>query len=419
MPEYVAAPHMTQFQCIGTACEDTCCKAWNVPISEQDQARLAGALGPDAADMVDRIPNGRGGTVVVLRKLADRACTQLETDQLCGLHRRLGEAVLPEICASYPRFIGRIGTRLELTGRLSCPEVVRLGLLRDEGPLVDAPREPFGRVKVDLVHQKLPLDQERPYLAPFETVRDALVELCTGRGFPMASRLYFIAELADRLAAFYHHDATTHEPERLAHELAEIRRAEVQAELHARLAASPPIDGLALDAVMGLIAARLESAPAFTRLVTKVARSHAEAVGLVSTGDPLRQLAEIGPARLWQTHADRRAHLGAAQSERLERYLERYCRSYWLQDWYPLSPTVLEHLMQLLLRVALLRFLLLAHPDLGAASDVATSDRAAVEVIYATSRAYDHNQAVRAGLSDTLHRRGMLSVRHAAALLAL
>ena len=419
MPEYVAAPHMTRFQCIGGACEDTCCKAWNVPISEADQARLATALGEAGAlAMVSRIPNGRGGEVVVLRKAADRACTQLSEDHLCDLHRRLGEAVLPEICASYPRFVGRVGERLELTGRLSCPEVVRLSVLADEGAMIAAPQEPFGRVKVDLVHQKLPLAEERPYLAPFETVRDALVELCVTARFSVASRLYFIAELADRVAPFYHRESATHEPERLAHELAEIRRPDVQAELHARRGASSPMDGLALQAVMGLLAARLDSAPAFTRVVIAAARSHGDALGITGT-DPLQLLSEIGPERLWRSHMARRAALGAAQTERLEGYLARYCKSYWLQDWYPLSPTLLEHALQLVLRVALVRFLLIAHPGFGPRADAATSDRAAVEVIYATSRAYDHNQAVRAGLSETLGRRGMLSVAHAAALLKL
>jgi len=246
-----------------------------------------------------------------------------------------------------------------------------------------------------------------------------LVELSTVPAFSVASRLYFIAELADRVAPFYHREATTHEPERLAHELAEIRRTEVQAELHARRGASSPLDGLALRTVMGLMHARLEAAPAFARIVAKAARTHAEAAGVGVIADPLRQLTEIGPERLWRTHMERRARLGAAQTQRLERYLERYCRSYWLQDWYPLSPTLLEHLMQLLVRVALLRFLLIAHPELGPDGDAAVTDRAAVEVFYATSRAYDHNQAVREMLSSTLGKRGMLTVGHAAALLKL
>src|SRR5580704_4856096 len=120
MTEHVAAGYMTRFQCIGTACEDTCCKAWDVPISQADYGRLATA---GAVDLVTRIANGRGGSVVVLRKLADRACPALDAAGLCSVHARFGETALPDVCASYPRVIGQLGDRLELTGRMSCPEV--------------------------------------------------------------------------------------------------------------------------------------------------------------------------------------------------------------------------------------------------------------------------------------------------------
>ncbi len=407
---------MAQFRCIGTACEDTCCKAWDVPISSDDQVRLAGALGAGADDMVNRIPNGRGGTLVVLRKLAGGACTQLDDAQLCTLHARLGESVLPDVCASYPRVIGRVGERLELTGQLSCPEVVRRCLLGDEATLAESSPEPFGRQKVRL---QVSTDGAVPYLAPFVVVRDVLIELCIAPRFSMASRLYFIAELAERLSTHYHRDATTVDWERLGRDLIEIRRPEVQAELHARRGSSSPLDGLALHTVIGLIQSRRDAAPAFTRLVAKAARTHGEAAGVAGTAGPLQQLIEVGPERMWRIHMERRARLGPAQTQRLEQYLARYCRSYWLSDWYPLSPSLLEHALHLILRVALLRFLMLAHPDLGPDGDAALTDRTAVEVFYATSRAFDHNQSLREALSQMLANHGMVSVGHAAALLKL
>jgi hypothetical protein len=133
----------------------------------------------------------------------------------------------------------------------------------------------------------------------------------------------------------------------------------------------------------------------------------------------LKQLAQIGPERLWRSHMARRSGLGAAQTERLDHYLARYCRSYFLQDSYSQSPNLLEHLMLLVLRVTLVRFLLVAHPEIVVDGDAATTDAAAVEVIYAVTRAYDHNTSIRQGLSAMLASRGMLTVDHAAALLKL
>jgi lysine-N-methylase len=392
---HVAAGYMTRFQCAGTACEDSCCTAWDIPISKADYGRLAGVLGARADELVARIPNGRGGSMIALRKLPDRTCSALEPSGLCSVHARFGEAALPDVCSSYPRVIGQLGDRLELTGRISCPEVARLALLADDGALVPAPREPFGREHVRL---SIARDNAPPYFAAFETVRDAIAQLCVDDEFPFASRLYFVAELAARLAPFYHRDATVDEPDRLAGAIASLR--EARAELHAkRLASSSAMEGLALQSVIGMLNARADASPGFAALVRKVAT--------VYGASDVAGLTALGPERLWQTHVARRG----AHAAELDRYLARYSRNYWLQDWYPVSETLFEHVMHLALRVALVRFLIVGHPEFG--------DRAAVEVFYTTSRAYDHNPEVRAALSATLVKRRMLSVDHCAALLAL
>ena len=406
---------MTTFRCLGTDCEDNCCNAWEIQVTDGDMSALTKALGPEiASDLVHHVPDGRGGTVVVLRKLADGACTQLDDKRLCTLHARLGAEVLPATCASYPRLVARVGDQHELTGRLSCPEVARLCLLADEPALIPSSIEPFSRFNV---RRDVAPDGALPYLRPFVTVRDKLIELAMAPGFSVASRLYFIAALAERLGAYYHRDAKTHEPERLAEDLAAISDPEIQAGLHARRGASSSMDGLGLQVAQGLIYSRLDVAPAFARVAIKAAHSHGVLAGVADRDDMLKQLAQLGPEAIWRSHMALRVRLGAAQTERLDVYLARYCRSYFLQDSYSQSPNLLEHLMLLVLRVTLLRFLLVAHPEIGPDGDVATTDAAAVEVVYAVTRAYDHNTSIRQGLSAMLASRGMVTVEHAAALL--
>lgn len=417
MDELVAAPYMTRFRCLGGDCEDTCCAAWDIPLSREDHQRLATALGPAADAMVRRIPDGRGGALVVLAKRAeDGRCPQLDPAGWCSLHARHGEDALPDICCAYPRVIGRIGDRLELTGRMSCPEVVRQCLLADDDEvLVPAPAEPFGRKKT---HVAVTPDDDEPYVTPFVFVREALVAACRDRSVPIAARLYAIAALGDRVRAIYARDVTTHAPEAVVHELRELRRPERLVELAAALAKSP-VDGVALTTVMGMIQSRLAAAPAFTRVVGTIARHVGEITGVPDPGDPWRHLVAIGPQRIWDTHMAARKALSPLQLARLEGYFERYATNYWLQDWYPLSPTLLDHAFQLFLRVALLRYLLLAHPGFTATADAPSLDRAAVEVFYATTRAYDHSEAVRDGLAHTLAKRKMVDMSHAAKLLKL
>lgn len=415
MEELVAAPYMLTFRCLGGDCEDTCCAAWDVPISPEDHQRLTAVIGPAADAMVKRIPDGSGGSLVVLAKReADTRCTQLDAAGWCSLHAKHGEAVLPEICCAYPRFIGKVADRLELTGHMSCPEVVRQCLLgAAPDVLVPATPEPFGRFQVGF---EVTPDDEVPYLTPFVHIRAALLAACGNRTLPIATRLFAIAAFGDRVGSFYHREATAHEPERLVAELACLDDPEHLAALHDLLTAQR-LDGRALTAVMGMIQSRLSASPAFSRVVGAIARHLGEAAGVPDPGDPWKQLMAIGPARILAAYTERKTALSARQAERLEHYFERYATNYWLQDWYPLSPTLFEHSMQLLLRVALIRFLLLVHPDFTPAADEAQLDRAAVDVFYATARAYDHNQGVRAALSLTLTKRNMLDMTHAAAFL--
>lgn len=416
MSGHRAAPHMLRFQCLGSACEDTCCKDWEVPLSEEDIERLARGIGQREADaMVKRIPNVRGRTLVVLNKLDDGRCSKLDDKQLCTLHATHGPDVLPTVCHNYPRAVGRIGDEHELTGRLSCPEVARLALLGDEPTLAEAPADAFDRVKVRL--QVSP--DESPYLAPFQTVRDTLTALCVAPGFPTASRLYFITHLAQRLGEFYHRDIETLDRERLAAELERITDPDVQAELHRRRTTSSPMDDLALQVAVGLVYSRAAADNSFEHVARKAATTHAAAAGAPLQDSMMKQLTSIGTTRIGRAHQTRRGRLAPEQAARLDECLARYCRSYWLQDWYSQAPNLMEHAMLLVLRVTMLRFLLVAHPDIRPDADATTFDKAAIEVFYELSRAYDHNASIREGLAKMLEKQGMLTVDHAAALLAL
>lgn len=418
MSDYRAAPHMLRFQCTGSACEDTCCKAWEIQIYDDDVERLERGLGKvEAEALVHHVPDGRGGTIRVLKKLDNGTCSKLDDHQLCTLHAAHGEAVLPAICHNYPRAVRRVGVELELTGKLSCPEVARLALLGDEATLTEAPPDRFERLEVRQAFR--PEEDPVPYHAPFREVRDTLIELCVTPGFSLASRLYFVTHLAERLGGFYHRDIATLDKERLASELESIKNPDVQNELHQRRGASSPMDGLALELAQGLVYSRIASSTALERLARKAFGTHATAAGVPEQADLLKQIAAIKRMQMWHTHQVRRAWLGPEKTARLDECVARFCRAYWLQDWYRLSPTLMQHAMLLVLRVTVIRFLLIAHPDVRRDMDDATLDKVVVEVCYTVARAYDHTPELRKVLATMLQKREMLTVDHAAALLKL
>jgi hypothetical protein len=94
---------------------------------------------------------------------------------------------------------------------------------------------------------------------------------------------------------------------------------------------------------------------------------------------------------------------------RIEEFFEKYCRQYWVRDWYVDSVSLYPHVQALLVRVAVLRFLLLSHPD----EDI---DKLAVRVFSSMFRGIEHHDSflklIGQGLGEDLP-----TVLHAASLL--
>ncbi|HZS39438.1 MAG TPA: flagellin lysine-N-methylase [Polyangia bacterium] len=428
MPEsFLAARYMTRFQCTGSACEDTCCHVADraVALSQADYRRLESAMldGDDRETFARAFrptAERRSEAFAVIRPRDDGACVMLDADRLCAVQRRFGEALLPDACSAYPRAVAQLGEQLELTGRLSCPEVARLCLLAgDAVEPVPIAREAVGRGPIARTLE--PPAEEDPWVELFEPVRQVLVGLSGLERFPVASRQFFIGALGERVGSFLHRGAAPFEPPRIVAELREMSRAETQRALHAQLTAAPPRDEPALAAVFELVRARLAQpvAPAFRRVV-------AAAAGASSVEDPLAPLDALGPAAAAEAHARRRADVSHELNARLERWFGNYCRDFWIHDWYLASPSILEHALGLGLRLALLRFLLLAQPALAAAGALgeeaargAAYDRVAVEVFYAVTRAFEHDEPVRASLGRALAAHGPATLDRLQALLAV
>lgn len=114
--------YQSQFSCIGSDCEDPCCSGWNIPIYQQDRVRLNKVLQPnEMKEFVQENP------IPQVRKI-NRSCMKLCNNGLCSIQTSFGHEYLPDVCASYPRFMGAHEYGTEVGGWLSCPEIVRLSL---------------------------------------------------------------------------------------------------------------------------------------------------------------------------------------------------------------------------------------------------------------------------------------------------
>jgi hypothetical protein len=139
----------------------------------QLKLRPAGGDDPQRAALV--VLDGRG------------CCTFLDEARLCTVMSRFGEDALPDACATYPRRVRRSGTRHELAGTVSCPEVARMVLAdADALELVPAGPELFGR---GLIHHRVEAGGEEA----FDRVRTHLLDLLAWEAEPLPARLFAVA----------------------------------------------------------------------------------------------------------------------------------------------------------------------------------------------------------------------------------
>jgi lysine-N-methylase len=191
LPEY-----SERFRCIGSACEDTCCIGWGVPIDqatyEKYQTIPAGPL-RTAIDL-NILPADGGvadpGQFAKVRIGPTQQCPFLTEDRLCSIQSEHGEAFLSTTCATYPRIVHWIDGCKDMTLSLSCPEAARLVLLNEHLLAPISPADYF------------PMEEnpESPSLmAYFWPIRALVLVLIQNRAYPLSQRLFLLGVLCQRL----------------------------------------------------------------------------------------------------------------------------------------------------------------------------------------------------------------------------
>lgn len=133
------ARYSESFQCIGSACEDTCCQGFTVPVEqatwEKYQAlpsspfQILVESNVKLASKEDVYPAGVTPPYATIRMNSANVCPLLTEERLCGIQAELGESLLSHTCATYPRIVHSVDGMKEAALTLSCPEAARHVLL--------------------------------------------------------------------------------------------------------------------------------------------------------------------------------------------------------------------------------------------------------------------------------------------------
>lgn len=421
---------MNRFRCIAAACEETCCAGWAVPIDEPHYEAIRHAMSgseserAEFARAIESKPDTRyrSAALIVLRD--DGSCSLLDSEKLCSLQRRYGEAVLPDICAAYPRVASQAYDRIEVGASISCPEMARLALLAEDATeLVDLDAEKLGRLRI-FFNLEQPKDL---YEAAFEDVRALLMYLLAQRRFSMATRLFFMMFFAQKSREFLHRNGTRETGMRLAQMIKDAGHPDVLANLQQKFRATQFDNPFALSVVTQILSATAKNeSPGYRRTLAEVLDAYIAQPESGVTRD------EKGAAQfdLPKLHAYFQSHqpmLSAAQLSRIDLYVENFCTNFVWKDWYLRAPTLVRHLMGLLVRVATLRFLLLSHPvvqhlstsGLDPEAQQQALDKVAVQVFYSASRTIDHAEPLLKAVHESLAEQNMETLPHAICLIQL
>lgn len=394
--DLVAPRYVARFRCLAERCEDTCCRGLKVPLDERSFQRMRGAMSgtPEERERFARMvaPNERpsGAEHAFIVRAEGGSCSFLGEDRLCSLQRSYGEAALGEACAMFPRVLGRVGSRLELTATLACPEIARLCLLDETGvELVPVSPDLLPRLHVTRELHPSPAD---PYAARLDRLRAAALDVLSRRHHPLPARLVALAHVAYALHPLLSRGSPPLQEggdreARLSEALEAVAREDTLEAMSRNLAALELPSAACAAALLSVVRSCLAS-------------PHDE-----RTGGLARGLLEIsgGAGTPWDAYAPARDRLEARFGPRLEQYFHNYCVHHWFRSWYTEAPSLLSYLLQLTLRVALIRFALagnpriqalLARPEVPALDEAAALDQAAVETFQISAKLLEPSEAM-------------------------
>lgn len=212
-PEYAE-----NFRCIGSACEDTCCKGWAVPIDQaayekyrnlpasplRNLIQISCLITPKGTVCTDGSGQAVPGPAAFakIRMTASNQCPLLSEDNLCRIQTEYGATFLSHTCATYPRIVHTIGGIEEKSLALSCPEAARLVLL-DPGLLSSARPIASHGLPTDSVFHHLPGNDTAGYTGSlrswFWPIRESVLGLVRNRTYPLWQRLFLLGILCRRL----------------------------------------------------------------------------------------------------------------------------------------------------------------------------------------------------------------------------
>lgn len=204
VPEY-----LKDFTCIGSNCEETCCKNWKITVDKETYKKYKRLKNNDFHPLKDNkvIKNKKSISnedyaIINLDKNNEKYCPFLNEDLLCNIYTNLGEDYMCDTCKTYPREFSFVDDELEISLVPSCPEAARKILYSPNGICFE---------HIELDYQKYMDYKKRIYTKGrflsknahkyFWNIRIASITILQNRNIDIVSRLTFLGILYKKVNA--------------------------------------------------------------------------------------------------------------------------------------------------------------------------------------------------------------------------
>ena len=354
--KYQTPSSFSDFSCLGSECEDTCCQNWDVKIDRQHYELLKNAMSADKAEKklfeqsiyLNTSPVVSEYDYAFIRMADSGYCAMLDSKGLCSVHAKHGCEVLGDVCTMFPRVISRAGDTIELSGAMSCPEVVRR-CIKDNKPLKLSRFKPadLPRSKNYPILRELSRHNDDFYAQNFTYVREQFMQLIANETLPLETRLYTLISLANNLSEFYHRDCKKPGPGQVKSVIAAYMGKEFLTKLNAFISdydAGSPVNMIVVHSILSIKLQQAEN--------ENISKLYNEIIQHYDVNN------KAVPELLADKIKSIRQSLDKETQQFIDNALTRYILNCLYREWFVSMPDPFTYVQMLLVRLSMLRSLI-------------------------------------------------------------
>lgn len=386
---YKTPAHFSSFTCLGGDCEDTCCRNWEVKLDKTHYDLLETAMSVDEHEesmfrqyirLNESMISG-DHDYAFIRMSVNGYCAMLDEKGLCSIHDKFGTTPMGNVCTMFPRVISRCMDTIELSGALSCPEVVR-SCIDDSTPLKLKKFKPadLPRSKNYPIHREITADKDDFYAENFQLVRGAMMQIMANENNALDTRLYATANLVHKISSFYHSGCSKDNENNLVSILSLLTADDYISKLGIAIDNFESDSPISMIVVNSILSIKLQQSAD-----ENISLLYANIISEIKHAD--KDIPNILAGKLREIN-DKTSTINL---QYIEKALTRYVLNCLYREWFISMPDPFTYFQMLLVRVSILRSLIYLDLISTGEVDLHKTKERIVYIMYNFARNIDQN----------------------------